>query len=226
VRRLFLYVLKILNEQDLAEVNRLINSLDFRDGKKTALGLAKEVKSNLEADPSRDKYKLAIKFLNQKFRNNIQIKNLFLPHSFSTPIINKYTVGDACGKHFDSSHMQTARGTLKSDFSFTLMLSPLEDYDGGELFIESDLVNREFKIGAGDAVIYSSNDMHQVNPVTRGQRIAYIGWMNSSFRDYSSFDAMKEFEKMHAQLLKYDLSDAEKLKIAFVKNKLKYALSK
>ena len=221
-----MYVIKILNQEDIVEAKKLVNKIDFIDGKRTARGLAQDVKSNLEADVSDKNYKAALKFIDEKFRQNHQIKTLFLPHSFSSPIINKYSEGDSYGRHFDASHMYTSKGTYKSDFSFTLILSEEKDYEGGELIIESDFVSREFRIGAGDAVIYSSNNMHQVVPVTKGARIAYVGWMTSSYKDYASFEAMKEFESMHAGLLKHDLSDDEKLKIAFVKNKLRYVLSK
>lgn len=221
-----MYILKILDEDDLQRARELIKKVEFLDGKNSAKGLAQDVKSNLEADPKHKQYKEAVDFINSKFRQNIQVKNLFLPHSFSSPIINKYSKGDEYGRHFDASHMFTSNGTYKSDFSFTLMISSLEDYEGGELLVESDLVTREFRIGPGDAVIYSSNNMHQVLPVTKGERLAYVGWMTSSFKNYAAFEAMKEFEAMHVDLLKSDLSDDTKLKIAFVKNKLRYVLSK
>lgn len=221
-----MYVLKILDDADLIKAKELISKIDFSDGKKSARGLAQDVKSNLEASPNGKDYKAAIDFINLKFRQNIQVKTLFLPHSFSNPIINKYGIGDGYGRHFDTSHMSTSSGIYKSDFSYTLMLSSLDEYEGGELQIESDFVNREFRIGPGDAVFYSSNNIHQVIPVTKGERIAYVGWMRSSYKDYASFEAMKAFEAMHVDLLKHDLSDEERLNIAFVKNKLKYVLSK
>ena len=221
-----MYILKILNDNDLKKARELIKKVEFLDGKKSAKGLAQDVKSNLEADPKNKYYKDAIEFINNKFRQNFQVKTLFLPHSFSSPILNKYSSGDGYGRHFDASHMFTSNGTYKSDFSFTLMLSSLDEYEGGELLIESELVSREFRIASGDAVIYSSNNIHQVTPVTKGERLAYVGWLTSSFKNYAAFEAMKEFEEMHLDLLKHDLSDVEKLKIAFVKNKLRYVLSK
>jgi PKHD-type hydroxylase len=221
-----MYILKILNDNDLKKARELIKKVEFLDGKNSAKGLAQEVKSNLEADPNHQHYKEAVEFINHKFRQNVQVKNLFLPHSFSSPIINKYSKGDKYGRHFDASHMFTSNGTYKSDFSFTLMLSSLDEYEGGELLIESELVSREFRIASGDAVIYSSNNIHQVTPVTKGERLAYVGWLTSSFKNYAAFEAMKEFEAMHVDLLKGDLSDDTKLKIAFVKNKLRYVLSK
>lgn len=221
-----MYVINILNAEDIAKAKKLVKKVSFIDGKSTARGLAQDVKSNSQADVSDKNYKAALEFIDEKFRQNHQIKSLFLPRGFGSPIINRYSEGDSYGRHFDVSHMYTSKGTFISDFSFTLMLSEEKDYEGGELIVESDLVSREFRIGAGDAVIYSSNNMHQVVPVTKGERIAYVGWMTTSYKDFASFEAMKEFESMHAGLLKHDLSDDEKLKIAFVKNKLRYVLSK
>ena len=221
-----MHIVNILNRTELVKARRLVSKLTFIDGKKSARGLAKEVKSNLEADPKDNNYKEAVDHLNHHFRSNEIMKQLFLPQAFSSPIINKACQGGGYGKHFDASHMPTAIGSFKSDFSFTLMLSHKDEYEGGELEIDSGEVTRQFKIGAGDAVIYPSNKLHQVLPVISGERIAYIGWITSSFKDHLSFDAMKEFEEMHVQLLNHPLTDDEKLKIAFVKNKLRHVLSK
>jgi len=221
-----LYVINILNENDLIETRKLIDKLKFADGKSSAMGDPQNIKNNVEADPNSEHYLTVINFINEKFRKNLLIKKLFLPQSFSQPIINKYSKNGHYGRHFDVSHMSAIQGNVRLDFSFTLMLSSLDDYEGGELVVEAEFSTKQFRVAPGDAVIYQSNNIHQVLEVTRGERIAYIGWLTSNFRDYASLEAMHAFNKMHSDLLKYDLSDEEKLNIAFVENKLRYVLSK
>jgi PKHD-type hydroxylase len=64
-----------------------------------------------------------------------------------------------------------------------LFLSDPEDYDGGELVIEEQYGGQAVKLAAGDMVLYPSSSLHQVTPVTRGQRVCAILWMQSAVAD-------------------------------------------
>ena len=59
----------------------------------------------------------------------------------------------------------------------TVWLSEPGDCDGGELVIELGEQQLSFKGAAGDAVLYPSTTIHQVTPVTRGQRLVGITWI-------------------------------------------------
>jgi PKHD-type hydroxylase len=64
-----------------------------------------------------------------------------------------------------------------------LFLSRPDTYDGGELVIHLPLGNEEIKLDAGEAIVYSSNSIHHVAPVTRGARLAAVTWVQSMVRD-------------------------------------------
>src|SRR5262249_47576367 len=49
-------------------------------------------------------------------------------------------------------------------------------YDGGELTIESAAGGETFKLAAGALVAYSATSLHRVSAVTRGARLAAVGW--------------------------------------------------
>ena len=81
--------------------------------------------------------------------------------------------------HVDDAVM----GGLRTDLSFTLFLCDPETYDGGALVIEDTLEARSIKLQAGDMILYPSTTLHRVEPVTRGERLAVVGWVQSQIRN-------------------------------------------
>ena len=149
-------IIKVLETSQIAHVTSLLNDMTFQDGKKTASGKAREVKKNYEVQQNDANYSELYAYVNNILINNEWIKKRYLPKIFSSPIINKYEVGDNYGRHFDASHMQSKTASLRKDFSFTLMLSENNEYDGGELTIENGISTHTVKLGAGDMVIFKS----------------------------------------------------------------------
>jgi PKHD-type hydroxylase len=66
--------------------------------------------------------------------------------------------------------------------SYTVFLGAADEYDGGELVLETTAGEQAFKLGAGDVVMYPSTTLHRVAPITRGQRLAAVGWVQSLVR--------------------------------------------
>ena len=218
-------IVKILDASQINYVNNLIGDMEFHDGKKTAHGFAKKVKLNKQAVAEGDKYKELIIYINDILRKNLWLKKRYLPKKFSQPLINKYEVGDCYGRHFDSSHAFTGSGSARVDWSFTLMLSSNSDYEGGELKIETGSVTHEVKLDAGDLVIYPSSYIHSVLNITKGKRIAYVGWIASHIKDQLGFETINAYEDMHLALAKYNLSEEDKLSLSYVQNKLQLLIS-
>ena len=99
------------------------------------------------------------------------------------------------------------------------------EYDGGELTIENGISTHTVKLGAGDMVIYPSLYMHSVLPVTKGSRIAYVGWIDSHIKDPAAFELLNAYEDMHLSLLKYELSSDDSVQLSYVQNRLQHFLS-
>lgn len=108
-----------------------------------------------------------------------------LPFRILPPNFNRYTgVTNAYGLHVDSSLRPLPDGSyLRTDVSGTLFLSDPGEYDGGELSIEDTYGTREVKLKAGSLVIYPSGSIHEVRPVTRGERLACYLFLQSLVRD-------------------------------------------
>ena len=108
-----------------------------------------------------------------------------LPNLVYPPMFNRYGEGMAFGPHVDGGvrlDPRTGR-KLRTDISATLFLSPPEDYDGGDLEILDTYGAHSVKLGCGDLVLYPASSLHQVTPVTRGERTACFFWIQSLVRD-------------------------------------------
>jgi PKHD-type hydroxylase len=118
-----------------------------------------------------------------------------LPRRIYPPLFNRYGVGEGFGDHIDNAiRVDPASGEqLRSDLSATLFLS--DDYDGGELEIESDFGRVGYKPPAGDMVLYPSTSLHRVTCVTRGERIASFMWIESLVRDGAAREALFDLDR-------------------------------
>lgn len=112
-----------------------------------------------------------------------------LPHHLLPPLFNCYEGGGYYGNHVDSAIQRDAGRALahaakvRTDISVTVFISAPDEYDGGELVIEDTYGTHEVKLPAGDAILYPSTSLHRVEPVTRGQRLAAVTWVQSMVRD-------------------------------------------
>src|SRR5690606_38673569 len=88
----------------------------------------------------------------------------------------------------------------RTDVAMTLFLASQECYDGGELYFESPWGAQEIKLPAGSAVVYPASTLHRVNPVTRGERIAAVTWMESYVRDPARRELLAEMDRVRAFL--------------------------
>lgn len=108
-----------------------------------------------------------------------------LPHKVVPPNFNRYTPEHShYGWHTDSTLRYLPDGSvLRTDISATLFLSDPDAYEGGELCIEDTYGQHRVKLNAGSLVIYPSGSIHEVRPVTRGERLACYLFMQSAVKD-------------------------------------------
>jgi PKHD-type hydroxylase len=108
-----------------------------------------------------------------------------LPRKIFNPLFNRYG-GDAnhFGPHVDGAvmHSQATGEWVRTDVSCTVFLSDPASYDGGELLVQDTYGSRGVKLAAGDAVLYPGTSVHEVTPVTRGERVASFFWIESMVR--------------------------------------------
>jgi PKHD-type hydroxylase len=96
------------------------------------------------------------------------------------PKLNRYRDGEEYGAHSDSAVMHG----IRSDLACTLFLS--DGYEGGELCV----AGHEVKLSPGECIVYECWRPHWVNPVTKGERVAAIWWMQSYIRSEEQRDLL------------------------------------
>jgi PKHD-type hydroxylase len=112
-------------------------------------------------------------------------------------MFNRYGAGMYFGTHVDGAIRQIPGSSqkLRTDLSATLFLASPDSYDGGELVIDGDFGTQQSKPAAGDLVIYTSTSRHRVNPVTRGQRLACVFWIQSLIREDVKREQLFELDR-------------------------------
>jgi len=100
--------------------------------------------------------------------------------------------------------MGTTGPRFRSDVSMTLFLNPPDSYDGGELVVRTPFGDRQVKLAAGDAVVYPSSSVHRVAPVTRGERLVVLTWIQSYVRDAARRELLFELNRAREHLLATD----------------------
>jgi PKHD-type hydroxylase len=171
----------VLNATEIDAVRSVLQQCDYVDGKLSAGINARKSKSNEEAAASDAQLEALNNVVMSRLVQHPVYLNAILPVKISMPIYARYTNGMSYGYHVDDPVMGgTAR--YRSDVSITVFLSEPDDYDGGELCIETSYGHQQIKLPAGHAILYPSSSRHAVEPVTRGERLVAIAWVQSMVR--------------------------------------------
>lgn len=175
----------LLDAQRLAAVEGLLREASWEDGRATAGFQSAQVKHNLQLAQGSAAAQQAGDIIVRALERHPDFISAALPRHVYPPLFNRYEPGMSFGAHVDNAVRQVP-GTahrLRIDISAILFLSPIGDYDGGELVIEDTYGAHAIKLAAGDLVVYPASSLHQVQPVTRGARVAAFFWVQSMVRD-------------------------------------------
>ncbi len=175
-------IASVLSPEQLAEVRGLLAQGHYVDGRQTAGWHARLVKNNRQLaanDPARAAGDIVRKALlgHEVFRAAVQ------PQRLRPMLFSRYEPGMDYGSHVDDALMGRDGEKLRSDVSMTVFLSDPESYEGGELVVEGTGGEQSYKLEAGAAIVYPSNTLHRVAPVTHGVREVAVSWAQSLVRD-------------------------------------------
>lgn len=205
----------VLSKDQVALARKLINESQFQDGKLTAGKTAQFVKNNEELSSQSPHIQTLNNLVMMPLVKNPQFQSAALPQRIATPFYARYTAGKEYGYHVDDPIMGQ-NPKYRTDVSFTIFLSEPDEYEGGELDIKSEYDHNLFKLPAGDVIVYPSSSLHRVCPVTSGQRVVALSWIQSLIRDAAKreilFNMNLAKEKLQAQP---DNEEGLKLDIAY-----------
>lgn len=170
-----------------SEVKRYREALalaDWRNGASSAGSLSTMVKHNQQVS---DHCPVAMELANallSRFGNHPQFVSAAMPSRIHMPRFNRYRTGETYGVHVDGSVMPMPHSgrVMRTDLAATLFLSDPEEYEGGELVIETAFGSQAVKLNAGGLALYPASSLHQVVPVGRGERLGAICWVQSMIR--------------------------------------------
>lgn len=178
----------LLSADEVATARRLLSHAPWEDGRGSAGPQARTVKHN-EQLPHGCEAATAIRAM---VLNGLNRSALFfsaaLPLRIFTPRVNRYGgTANTYGNHIDNAIRLKACDDgrtehVRTDLSCTVFLSDPSEYDGGELTVHDTYGTRGVKLPAGHAVLYPGTSLHEVTPVTRGQRVASFFWVQSMVR--------------------------------------------
>ena len=200
---MLVHIKHVLSDAELLKVQELLKDAKFRDGKLSAGLAAQQVKNNQEvADES------MISSLDNIVMNNVvkhrDYQQAALPHRIAAPFYARYGTGMEYGEHIDDPVMGTMTERYRSDLAMTIFLNSPDQYDGGELVIQTPYGEQSIKLKAGDAVLYSASTTHRVNKVTKGERFVAVTWIQSLVRNNEQRDLLYQLSKTREKMLRTD----------------------
>ena len=182
---MLLQIPDVLTAEQVAHARRLLDSVEWVDGRVTAGYQSAQVKRNLQLPEDHPVAReLGDTMLGALGRNPLFL-SAALPLRVFPPLFNRYEGGQFFGNHVDNAIRQVPGGghRIRTDLSATLFLAPPDEYDGGELVVEDTYGVHSVKLPVGHMVLYPSTSLHHVTPVTRGARVACFFWIQSMVRD-------------------------------------------
>ena len=189
---MILQIADVLTAEELGALRDLMSGAElFTDGRDTAGWHARERKRNLQAAGDAPLVTGALRKVEGALLASEVFQSAAQPKAIVGQLLSRYEPGMIYGSHVDDAVIAGHR----TDLSFTLFLSEPDSYAGGELVIEATEGDRGFKLPAGHLLLYPATSLHRVEPVTRGVRLAAVGWVRSFIRDDAQRELLFDLEE-------------------------------
>jgi PKHD-type hydroxylase len=189
----------VLSREEVLRVQEGLAHAPFQSGRLTAAAAAEKVKDNEQARSGDPTVKSLARMVRLALEAHPIVRTWARPVRWSSLMFSRYGLGQHYGMHTDNSRMHDEDGwSLRTDISFTVFLSDPDTYAGGSLVLRHLSGDREFRPQAGTAVFYPTGELHCVAPITRGQRLACVGWMQSLIRRTDQRELLHDLEQIRS----------------------------
>lgn len=204
-------LLTLQNLIDPAQLKIMRNALtqgDYQNGSQSAGKAASQVKSNQEIAQNSQLGQQLAKIMAGNLYANQQFKDAALPHKIAQPLFARYTKGMKYGAHIDDPVMGE-HPRFRCDIAMTLFINEPDEYEGGELLIETSFGTQSIKLPAGSLVLYPASSIHSVNEVQSGLRLVGVCWLQSLVADAHKREILYQMSQARNELLFSDHSVSE-----------------
>ena len=173
-------IIQLLTDAEIAECRRIAATAQFADGRITnPHNIAKQNEQLHEPQA----YQKSSQLLLQAFTRSAEFRDFAFPVTIAQPFLTRYRPGMKYGAHTDAAFLRLPQGEIRSDLSCTIFVNSPDDYEGGSLHIRLGDADLRFKLKAGEAIVYPSDTLHEVEPVTKGERLVAITFIQSRIQD-------------------------------------------
>jgi PKHD-type hydroxylase len=191
----------VLDASKLSNIRDILGKVEFIDGKHSAGQAASRVKNNEEMRQGTQQAEFLDHLVMSSLAENVDFRSSALPYRVAQPVFARYTQGMHYGDHVDDPVMGSGPDKFRTDVSITVFLNNPDDYEGGELIINTTYGEKAVKLPAGSAVLYPSASVHRVTEITRGERLAAIIWLQSMVRDAGQRELLYQLDQARNHLL-------------------------
>lgn len=208
----------LLSPQEITQLRTVASNSTFVDGRVS--NPHNQTKKNQQIDTRSQGHQDTSKLLMQALLRHEGFRNFTFPNRIAPPLLSKYSVSMSYGIHSDNAFLPIMnQPPLRSDISMTIFLNDPGSYVGGELTLHLESKSLTFKLAAGSAVVYPSTFLHEVAPVTRGERLVAITFIESQFRDERQRELLYLLGEVEA-LEGFNIQHENRIKLAFIQQNL------
>lgn len=192
----------LLSAEELQQARTLLSKAAWAPGAVTAGSQAALVKNNHQVSTDDQALPELRRIVMAALRRSQIFHSAALPLKLLPPMFNRYAAAaNSYGLHIDNAMRVGVDGNyVRTDVSCTLFLSDPDSYEGGELVIDEAQGRRSLKLKAGDIVVYPATYLHEVMPVTSGERLACFMFIQSMVRSVEQRHILYEMDSAVSQL--------------------------
>ncbi|HEY0413465.1 MAG TPA: Fe2+-dependent dioxygenase [Allosphingosinicella sp.] len=181
----------LLSPGEVETLRRIAAEAPFIDGRGS--NPDSTVKNNLQAYD-----KTAADLMARALYTHEDFDNFAFPIILAPPMLSRYVPGMAYGNHADAAFLPVGQKPIRCDLSCTIFLTDPAGFEGGALRIQLGSREVRFRGPPGSAIVYPSSMLHEVEPVTKGERLAGITFIQSRIADQTRRELLYELNEIAA----------------------------
>lgn len=192
---MFLQIPDLLTADEVADLRAIAAATQFVDGRVS--NPHSKVKNN-EIVTDAAAHAQASRVMLAALARSEPFKDFAMPRTVASPILTRYATSKHYGLHADAAFMPMKDRPLRADLSCTIFLSDPATYEGGALRVQLGDHATQFKLPAGAAIVYPSTTLHEVVPVTSGERLVGLTFIESKIADAWQREILYELNEVVA----------------------------